>query len=147
MARLEELVRDHPNTPRYQASLAESLLRFGQARLAEHDFVGARADWRRAIALFKSAPILNGERVFFYAGCHAALSSLARQPGTEMSDSEGNAEADQAMALLRRAAKMGYRNTVLYRNESALDPLRDRADFRLLMMDLTFPADPFPSGR
>jgi len=29
------------------------------------------------------------------------------------------------------------------RIESALDPLRSRDDFRLLMMDLAFPAEPF----
>jgi hypothetical protein len=29
------------------------------------------------------------------------------------------------------------------RIESALDSLRSREDFRLLMSDLTFPADPF----
>ena len=47
------------------------------------------------------------------------------------------------MALLRRAVAMGYRSTDVYRTEDALDPLRDREDFRLLMMDLAFPADPF----
>jgi hypothetical protein len=38
---------------------------------------------------------------------------------------------------------MGYRNPDAYRTESALDPLRTRHDFRVLMMDLVFPADPF----
>ena len=47
------------------------------------------------------------------------------------------------MAWLRRAVALGYRNPDAYRTESALDPLRNRADFRLLMMDLAFPADPF----
>ena len=37
---------------------------------------------------------------------------------------------------------MGYRNTNAYRTEDALDPLRGREDFKLLMMDLTFPAEP-----
>jgi hypothetical protein len=36
---------------------------------------------------------------------------------------------------------MGYRSRDAYRNEDALDPLRDRDDFRLLMMDQTMPAD------
>ena len=30
-----------------------------------------------------------------------------------------------------------------YRNADALDPLRDRDDFRLLMMVLAVPAEPF----
>ena len=38
---------------------------------------------------------------------------------------------------------MGYRSRHAYRTENALDPLRGRDDFRLLMMDLSMPADPF----
>ena len=34
-----------------------------------------------------------------------------------------------------------------FQNESALDPLRDRTDFRLLMMDLAMPAEPFAAAR
>jgi hypothetical protein len=30
-----------------------------------------------------------------------------------------------------------------YRTESPLDPLRNRPDFRLLMLDLAFPTQPF----
>ena len=53
------------------------------------------------------------------------------------------AEADAAMALLRRAVAMGYRSPHAYRTEDALGPLRSRDDFPLLMMDLGFPSDPF----
>ena len=51
------------------------------------------------------------------------------------------------MALLARAAAMGFRDPDKYRFESALDPLRGREGFRLLMMDLLMPADPFAQGR
>jgi hypothetical protein len=47
------------------------------------------------------------------------------------------------MDLLRKAVAMGYRSPLSYRTEDALDPLRSRDDFRLLMMDLEFPSDPF----
>ena len=50
------------------------------------------------------------------------------------------------MAVLRQAVAMGYRSPHVYRAESALDPLRDRDDFRLLMMDLAMPADPFAAA-
>jgi hypothetical protein len=50
------------------------------------------------------------------------------------------------MAVLRQAVAMGYCNPDAYRTESALDPLRDRDDFRLLMMDLAMPADPFAAA-
>jgi hypothetical protein len=37
---------------------------------------------------------------------------------------------------------MGYRNSGVYRNETALDPLRGRDDFRLFLLDLAFPHEP-----
>jgi hypothetical protein len=50
------------------------------------------------------------------------------------------------MALLRQVATSGFRNPAHFRAESALDPLRGRDDFQLLMMDLAMPADPFARG-
>ena len=42
---------------------------------------------------------------------------------------------------------MGYRNGAGFRTADALDPLRGRDDFRLLMMDLEMPANPFAAGQ
>jgi hypothetical protein len=47
------------------------------------------------------------------------------------------------MALFRKAIEMGYRQVSNYRAEVALDRLRSRQDFALLMMDLEFPSNPF----
>ena len=41
---------------------------------------------------------------------------------------------------------MGFRAAGAFRTEDALDPLRGRDDFRLLMMDLAMPADPFAAA-
>jgi len=38
---------------------------------------------------------------------------------------------------------MGYRNPGAYRIESALDRVRNGRDFRVLIMNLVFPTDPF----
>jgi hypothetical protein len=51
------------------------------------------------------------------------------------------------MEALRQVIAMGYRNPNYLRNDSALDPLRDRDDFKLLMMDLAFPIEPFAAER
>jgi hypothetical protein len=51
------------------------------------------------------------------------------------------------MTLLQEAVALGYRLTDAIRTEPALDSLRDRPDFRLLMMDLEFPAEPFAGAR
>ncbi len=63
--------------------------------------------------------------------------------GAGVSVAEGADHAETAMAVLRQEAALGFRNRDTYRNESALDPLRNRPDFRVLMMDLVFPRNPF----
>jgi hypothetical protein len=77
------------------------------------------------------------------ACCRACLAGLGNIPGSRLSAAEPADQAEKAMAALRHAASMGYRNPDAYRTESALDPLRNRPDFRALMMDLVFPARPF----
>jgi hypothetical protein len=74
------------------------------------------------------------------------LAGLAGRAGSGVSAAEGEEEAAQAMALLHKAVGLGYRNAGRYRTVDALDPLRGRDDFRLLLMDLAFPAQPFTSG-
>jgi hypothetical protein len=143
----EALVGALASVPHYRKNLAESLLRFGQARQAEGDSVGAAADWRRAVALFQNFSALDGEYIVYFAGCHASLSSLAGLAGTSVAGSEREAHADRAMALLRQAVGMGYRNPGTYRTETALDPLRGREEFVLLLFDLAFPQDSFVRGR
>jgi hypothetical protein len=38
---------------------------------------------------------------------------------------------------------MGFRSANSFRTDDALDPLRGRTDFRLLLLDLAMPAEPF----
>jgi hypothetical protein len=51
------------------------------------------------------------------------------------------------MTLVRHAVGVGYRNPDAYRTEDALDPLRHRDDFRLFLMDLAMPEQPFAAAR
>ena len=46
------------------------------------------------------------------------------------------------MAALGRAVADGYRDADALRSEAALDPLRGRRDFQLLMMDVAMPGEP-----
>jgi hypothetical protein len=54
--------------------------------------------------------------------------------------------ADRAMATLRRAAAAGSIGAYGLRSDPGFVPLRPRADFQLLLMDLAMPADPFARG-
>jgi len=81
------------------------------------------------------------------ACCHAALAGLAGRAGSGVSAAEGEIEAARAMEWLGRAVAMGYRNANALRIERALDPLRSREDFRLLMTELAFGNDTFAPAR
>jgi hypothetical protein len=59
-----------------------------------------------------------------------------------VSTGETSAEGDGAISLLKKAIGLGFRSYVRFRQESALNPLRGRPDFRFLMMDLAMPAEP-----
>ena len=73
------------------------------------------------------------------------LSDVADRSGSGLSAAEGRVEANAAMVALRRAVDAGWRDVSGARNDPDLDAIRSRPDFRLLMMDLAMPADPFSS--
>jgi serine/threonine-protein kinase len=143
----EVLVKAHPEVTRYCAGLAENHLNRGLARRALGEPVGAAADIRRAVSLYGSLPSTIGQQSFLWACCHAALTGLAGQAGSGVSAGERQSEAARAMALLHQAVAMGYSNMEEFRTDDALNPIRDRDDFRLLLMDLAMPADPFAARR
>ncbi len=142
----ESLVPDHAGNARFRARLAAALRRRALARRDLHDPVGAAADVRRALGLYDGLPSRSGADWYETGCCHAMLTRLDGGNGTGVSADEQSSEADTAMAVLQKAVAMGFRSGDAFRNESALDSLRDRTDFRLLMMDLAMPADPFGSG-
>jgi tetratricopeptide (TPR) repeat protein len=137
------LLKNQPKNIDFRLGQGQSLFRSGLARRDRGDLADAVARWRQADALFEDVDAMPPDSTFFHACCHAVRSWAAGQPGTGVSAGEAEAELTRAMVLLQRAAEQGLRNLSLYRNESALDSLRHRSDFRLLMMDLAFPAEPF----
>jgi len=143
----EALVQEYPMVPYYRSGLAWSCLNRGLARRALGDHAGAAVDIRRAVALLNALPSRTADLCFFAACAHAALAGLADEARQCALAAGAAGEADTAMALLREAVAMGYRDPGALRTEDALDPLRDRLDFRLLLMDLSFPAEPFAASR
>ena len=102
-----------------------------------------RASWRRAVATDQHARSSLGETLYLLAGCHAQLGGIAGAAGSGLRASEGEAELDRAMALLRRAADGGYCNVSWMSRDPDLGPLRGRPDFQAMMADLVFPDEPF----
>jgi tetratricopeptide (TPR) repeat protein len=144
----ELVIKEFPQVLQNRIRMGECLLRSGQLRVASGDISGAVTDWRAAMASYEVLPARerDGEPAMFQAGCHAMLASVAGRAGSGIDGSERSSEEETAMRILRGVIEGGYRDHELV-DESSLHPLRSRSDFRLLMMDVAFPADPFVVGR
>ena len=139
----EPLVEAHPEVPGFRARLGETYLRLGQVQCDQENLAGAAGAWKRGREHLDVTKSRTGQHTFFLACCHAGLAGLAGRSGSGMSAAEGVDQAEKAIAMLRQAVTMGYRSPDAYRTESALDPLRNRPDFQVLMMDLVMPTRPF----
>ncbi len=103
---------------------------------------GAAVDVRLALSYCDGLYLQSGRDLFETACCHAALAGLAGRAGSGVSAFDGEQEATKAMEWLHRAVANGFRNMNLVRIESALDPLRDRADFKKMVAELEKSAPP-----
>ena len=129
------LIQDQPTISQYRAIQAWSLGVLGLTRLAEGDAARATGDVQRALGLLDGLPRRSGELWFETACGHAALSALAGREGSGIPATDGPAEADKALALLKKAVAIGYRAPP-FRTEPALDPLRGREDFQKLLTEI-----------
>jgi hypothetical protein len=141
----QAVIKEYPEIVSYRSRMGECWLRSGQVRLAAGDIAGSTTDWRRGLMAYGELKRRSGETAMFEAGCHAMLSSVAGVSGSGVPASEGPFEAQKAMAILVATVANGYRAREL-KNDSCLDPLRNRSDFQLLMLDVAFPAQPFARG-
>jgi hypothetical protein len=124
-------------------SLATALMLLLGIGHFKHADAGADDDAGRAVGLLEGLPARDGPQWFSLACARATLAAAAGRGGSGPSAAEAPGQADRAMDDLRRAAAMGFRSPAAFRYEPALRPLRGRGDFRELMRDLDFPADPF----
>jgi hypothetical protein len=143
----EAAVQENPAGAWHRYMLAGTIRRRGLILSELGDAAGAAVAARRALLLCDGRGPRSVEHLFETACCHAMMAGLAGRAGSGVSEAEGEKEAGRSMEWLRRAAAIGYRNVHSYRTADVLDPLRSRDDFKLLMMDLAMPGDPFTSAR
>ena len=141
------LLKDQPENIDFRLGQGHSLLRAGLARRDRGDLPGAVATWKQADAAFEQVGAMPPDSALLHACCHAMLAWAAGRPVSGVSAAEAEGELARAMVLLQRAAADGLRNPSFYRTEAALDSLRHRPDFRLMMMDVAFPAEPFDRAK
>ena len=118
---------DHIDTLKSQMAVASSLLRV--ACCAE-----AAALARQAAALWEKRNDTDPNSLYIAAFCRALAAAAVRaaDPSAEGAKQAG-AEADRAMAWLRRAVAAGWSNVTHIEADSDLDVIKDRADFKALV--------------
>jgi hypothetical protein len=60
-----------------------------------------------------------------------------------LTDADVQKLGEQAVATLRRAVEAGLQDVPFIRRDADLKPLRSRADFQMLLLDVAFPNMPF----
>jgi eukaryotic-like serine/threonine-protein kinase len=135
----KKLADEYPDVPVYQPYLATTYSRIGGASLLAGDVTGAIAQYRRAIAIL-AVLALTPEGLFRLACCQSLLAEALGRPDSTKSTKEAETMAIAAVSSLKRAIDTGYHNLNFVKNSSDFNSLRSRLDYRLLLMDLTFPA-------
>jgi serine/threonine-protein kinase len=143
LAILDGLLKTNPSLTKARSWLLQGQRGLGATQLAAGQTPKAVATWRRAIEageLLHSSP---AETLYYLAGCHALLGGVAGTAASGLSATEGQAELERAMDTLHQTIAAGYRPVDWMKRDPDLAPLRSRPDFQLLLMDLSFPAQPF----
>jgi tetratricopeptide (TPR) repeat protein len=141
---IEQVLADNsPELYHMRARLSRTLAAKGRLLDRANRPAESAAAYRRAISGMESLPTFNSEAELALARFHALLSGLATQPRSGVSAGEGEAEAEKAIQWLRRA----FAGSAATFDHPVVDQdfrsIRKRPEFQALMLDLTFPKDPF----
>jgi hypothetical protein len=142
----DALARDDPTSFHYQVALTRSYLLLAIEQAAAGDPDEALIAIRKAEEIAGRSPHVPSNTFYNLACAYAQCSAAARRGEGDLDPTERAAsedDANRAVAALRRAVAAGFANVPLIRRDVDLDPLRPRRDFQLVLLDLTFPDDPF----
>jgi tetratricopeptide (TPR) repeat protein len=138
----EALVRDDP--VQYGVDLARNRLYLASQRALSGRPSDAEAFLRKAEDIANQSAQVPPALLFHDMACGYSLWSVAGLDGA-IAPAEREERARRAVAALGRAAEAGHHTLNQIRQDPVLNPLRSRRDFQDLVMDLSFPADPFPA--
>ena len=95
---------------------------------------------RKSVAILET----SDDPDLYNLACFLALASTIADPAEGPAAAERQRrDADRAVATIRRAIELGFRDSDALKTDPDFDSLRSRPDFQALLMDLDFPADPF----
>jgi eukaryotic-like serine/threonine-protein kinase len=141
--RKQQIAADPTHEPSI-AYCADALRRIGTAFQASGRPTDAVANYRQSIAILEGLKKPRALDFYDMACGHSLISGAAANAGSGVTAAEGNAEAELAVAGLRKAFEAGYSNLVWVRTgDKDLNPIRSRPDFQALLMDVSMPVEPF----
>ena len=143
---MRQLAAEDPRMPEYQLNSAAVLSEIGSTLMREARFAEALDTFRAACSTLERPPILAPPGLYDLACYQSKAAGAAADPRSGAPAGEARAEADRAMATLRRAVEGGFRHVAHMRTDTDLDLLRGRPDFQALMLDAAFPESPFAAG-
>jgi serine/threonine protein kinase/tetratricopeptide (TPR) repeat protein len=147
VALFQKLADDNPAVTDFRAGLAFALTGLGRALHREGRGASAVEPLRRAITLREAIPDLSVAARYDLARDYSLLASIAADPRAGLPADSAPVNANRAIAALRRAVATGDRTAHNLSTDPDLAPLRDRPDFRLLLLDVEFPDEPFAPVR
>jgi tetratricopeptide (TPR) repeat protein len=136
----EALARDNPGF--YGVDVVRNRLYAAGQRLAVGRPEEARACLQRAEEELKRSNQDRAGMLLQDLACSHVFWSAAGREGA-IGPAEREARTRRAIAVLRRAVMTGHADLMQIRRDPVLDPLRRRRDFEEMILDLSFPADPF----
>jgi serine/threonine protein kinase/Tfp pilus assembly protein PilF len=126
----EKLVADFPTVPAYRSMLAESRVAVCLSRIKAGQLTQAIAE----VAELEKSSNWNAVDWYNFACVYAVASGKDTPKKQEF--------GDHAMELLAKAVKAGYKDAAQFRQDTDLDSLRERDDFKKLLADLTSAKSP-----
>ena len=138
----EKRAVENPVNSNYAQEHALSLAFRGWANMKADRPREAATDLKRGHEIFARQKKVAGFMRFEWCRSQALLALVAKDKKSCVTEDEAGKFADQAIALLREEVKGGALQ-IRELKEHDFDAIRDREDFQALLLDLTFPADPF----
>jgi eukaryotic-like serine/threonine-protein kinase len=146
----ESLATAYPALEWVQREAMFASLDLGICKAHDADPSDGLALCRQACERLGRMPKPTNDALVAIARAHAQIGSLVSKlppgPIPDPTDTP-SAHVETAMRLLFRAVSRGYNHVAFLRSDQTLGLLRDRPDFRALLMDLAFPANPFGAGQ
>jgi serine/threonine protein kinase/WD40 repeat protein len=142
---LQHMIVAGPGRDMVASHLGRTLVLLGSALRNEQRRADALAILRQARRVLETIRHPSDEDFYSLARVYGNLITLDELGTAPPTSTERRALADRAMDALRRSYAAGMTDIALIGRDHALDPLRERSEFRTLMQDWGFPRDPFAS--